>query len=114
MASNIAILQNDPARARNLEASVRRFSKSVFTVRSLSELRSLAATSAIRVCVADLDIVNFQEVAHLRRQLGIEIVCTHHAPDDFMWTEALGAGAIDCCYDDDAPSICQAIQKIAA
>jgi hypothetical protein len=114
MANNIVILQNDPARARNLEASVKALSEKVFTVRSLSELKKLASSSPIRVGVLDLGVVTLQEVARLRTQLGIEIVCTHHAPDDVMWTDALGAGAFDCCCDEDAPSICRAIKQSMA
>jgi hypothetical protein len=113
MANNIVILQNDPARARTLEASVKSVSSAVFTVRSMAELRKLVAQSSIRVGVVDLDLVTFQEIARLR-QIGIEIVCTHHAPDDRMWTDALGAGAFDCCFDEDAPSICKAVQKSMA
>jgi hypothetical protein len=114
MANNIVILQNDPTRAKHMMASVQSVSEGVFSVQSLAELRKLASKSSIRVGVLDLDVVTFPEVARLRQQLGIEIVCTHHAPDDGMWTEALGAGAFDCCCDEDVPSICQAIQKSMA
>ena len=114
MANNIVILQNDPARARNLEASVRPLSAGVFTVRSIAELRKVVSTSRVQVGILDLDIVSFGDVATLHKQFGMEIVCTHRAPDDSMWTQALGAGAFDCCCDQDAPSICQAIQKSMA
>jgi hypothetical protein len=114
MANNIVILQHDPTRAKNLMACVKSVSEDVVTVRSLAELRKLATKSSIRVGVLDLDVVTFPEIARLRRQLGIEIVCTHHSPDDVMWTEALGAGAFDCCYDEDASSICRAIQQSMA
>ncbi len=114
MASNIVILQNDPARARNLEASLRPLSAGVFTVRSIAELRKIASNARIQVGILDLDVVTFHDVAALHNQFGIEIVCTHRAPDDTMWTQALGAGALDCCCDQDAPSICQAIQRTMA
>jgi hypothetical protein len=114
MANNIVILQNDPTRAKNLMARVGAVSEGVFSVQSLAELRKLASTSSIRVIVLDLDGVTFPEVARLREQLGIEIVCTHHAPDDVMWTEALAAGAFDCCCDEDVPSICRAIRQSMA
>ena len=52
-----------------------------------------------------------QEIVRLRHQLGMEVVCTHHTPDDVMWTDALDAGALDCCFDDDGPAICRAIQQ---
>ena len=114
-ANNIVILQNDPERAKNLIASVQSVSDGVFAVQSLVELRKLAARAALRVGILDLDVVTFPDVARLRKQLGIEIVCTHHAPDDSMWTAALGAGAFDCCCDEDVPSICRAIlQSMAA
>jgi len=114
MSNNVVILQNDPIRAKNLMASVKSVSEGVFAVQSLTELRKLATKSSIRVGVLDLDVVTIPEIARLRRQLGIEIVCTHHAPDDVMWTEALGAGAFDCCFDEDAPAICRAIQQSMA
>jgi hypothetical protein len=114
MAHNIVILQNNPARAKNLMASVQSVSGSVFHVQSLAELRKLALKSSIRVGILDLEVVTFPEIARLRQQLGIEIVCTHHAPDDAMWTKALGAGAFDCCCDEDVPSICRAIQQSMA
>lgn len=114
MANNVVILQNDPARAKNLEASVRPLSAGVFTVRSIAELRKLASKSFIQVGILDLDVVSFQDIATLRKQLGIEIVCTHRAPDDAMWTQALCAGAFDCCCDQDAPSICRAIRQSMA
>lgn len=113
MANNIVILQNDPARARTLEATVKSVSPAVLTVQSIAELRKLAAQSSIRVGIVDLDLVSYQDIARLH-QLGIEVVCTHHAPDDRMWTEALRAGAFDCCFDEDAPSICKAVQKSMA
>jgi hypothetical protein len=31
-----------------------------------------------------------------------------------MWTEALDAGALDCCFDDDGPAICRAIQQTSS
>jgi len=66
------------------------------------------------VGVLDLVLVTLQEIAELRRQFGIEIVCTHHAPEEEMWTAALGAGALDCCFVDDAAGICRAIRQSMA
>jgi hypothetical protein len=114
LANNIVILQNDAARASKLEASVRPLSAGVLTVGSIAELHQVASTLRIQIGILDLDLVTFQDVANLRKQLGIEIVCTHHAPDDAMWTEALSAGAFDCCCDEDAPSICRAIRQSMA
>jgi hypothetical protein len=110
MHNAIVILQKDPSRAENLVAKVRSVSDAVFIVQSVAELQALVSQFSIQIGVLDLGLVTFQEIIRLRRQLGMEIVCTHHTPDDGMWTDALDAGALDCCFDDDGPAICRAIQ----
>lgn len=111
MHNTIVILQNHSARAENLVAKVKSVSEAVFIVQSLPELQTLAAQFPIQIGVLDLGLISFEEIARLRRQLSMEIVCTHHTPDNVMWTEALDAGALDCCFDDDGPAICRAIQQ---
>jgi hypothetical protein len=111
MHNAIVILQNDPARAENLVSGFKSVSEAVFIVQSLPELQALASQFPIPVGVLDLELITFQEIIQLRRQLGMEIICTHHTPDDVMWTEAMDAGAIDCCFDDDGPAICRAIHQ---
>jgi hypothetical protein len=111
MPNAIVILQHDPVRAENLVSKVRSVSEAVFIAQSLLELQTLASQFPIKIGVVDLGLVTCQEIVGLRRQLGMEIVCTHHTPDDIMWTDALGAGALDCCFDDDGPAICRAIQQ---
>jgi hypothetical protein len=114
MHNAIVILQNDPARAENLVSEVRSICEAAFIARSLPELHKLASPFSIPIGVLDLDLVTFQEIIRLRRQLSMEIVCTHHTPDEVMWTGALDAGALDCCFDDDGPAICRAIQQTSA
>jgi hypothetical protein len=111
MRNAIVVLQTDPARAENLVSGFRSVSEAVFIVQSLPELQALASQFPIPIGVLDLKLVTFQEIARLRCQLGMEIICTHRTPDDVMWTEALDAGAIDCCFDDDGPAICRAIHQ---
>ena len=109
MNSAVAILQNDPARAKYLASEIGSVADTVFTVGSLPEFQALVADFPIHVGVVDLAFVTFEEIVGLRRQLGIEIVGTHHTPDDEVWSSALAAGALDCCFDDDGPAICRAI-----
>ena len=111
MHNALVILQNDPALAEKLVAKVKSVSEAVFIVQSLLELQMLASQFPIQIGVLDLGLVTFQEIVRLRRQLGMEIICTHHTPDDLMWAGALDAGALDCCFDDDGPAICRAIQQ---
>ena len=110
MPKTIVILQNDPIRTQTLVAVIKSLSEDVFVVKSVSELRTLASRLPIEIGVLDLDAVTLAEIAHLQKQLGIAVVCTHRTADEVMWTDALGAGALDCCFDDDAAAICRAIQ----
>ena len=114
MHSAIVILQNNPTRAENLVTKVRSVSEAVFIVKSLLELQTLVSQFPIQIGVLDLGSVTLQEIVGLRTRLGIEIICTHHTPDEIMWTAALNAGALDCCFDDDGPAICRAIQQTSA
>jgi|SRR5271155_2872390 len=111
MRNAVVILQPDPTRAEHLASSVKAAFEAVFIVQSMPELQTLASQFPIRIGVLDLGLVTLQEVVRLHRQLGMEIVCTHHTPDEAMWTEALDAGALDCCFDDDGPAICRAIHQ---
>jgi|HubBroStandDraft_6_1064221.scaffolds.fasta_scaffold769142_1 hypothetical protein len=99
-------LQNNAARAENLVSKVKSVSEAVFIVQSLPELQTLVTQFPIQVGVVDLGLVTFEEIMSLRN-LGMEIVCIHRTPDDVMWTDALDAGALDCCFDDDGPAICE-------
>lgn len=111
MQNAIVILQNDPARAESLVSKVKSVSEAVFIVQSLLELQTLVLQFPIQIGVLDLGLVSLQEIIGLRTRLGMEIICTHHTPDETMWTAALDAGALDCCFDDDGPAICRAIQR---
>jgi hypothetical protein len=114
MHNAIVILQGNSAHAENLAASSKSISQAAFIVHTLPDLLTLVAQFPISIGVVDLGLVTIQEVVRLRTQLGMEIICTHHTPDDEMWTRAMDAGAIDCCFDDDVPAICRAIQQTAA
>jgi hypothetical protein len=111
MHNAIVILQNNRARAENLVSLVKSVSEAVFIVQSLAELQTLVSQFPIHIGILDLGSVTIQEIVSLHRQLGMEIVCTHHTPDEVMWTDAMDAGALDCCFDDDGPAICRAIQQ---
>lgn len=105
------ILQKDPARAEILVSEVKSVCDLVLIAQSAHEIQTLASQFPIQIAVVDLGLVSLQEVSRLRGQLGMEIVCTHHTPDEDMWTGALEAGAHDCCFDDDGPAICRGIRQ---
>jgi hypothetical protein len=109
MNSAVAILQNDPARAKFLASEINSVAESVLSAGSLPEFLTLVSEFSVQVGVVDLGLISFEEIVRLRHHRGIEIICTHHTPDDVMWSGALDAGALDCCFDDDGRSICRAI-----
>jgi hypothetical protein len=111
MHNAIVVLQPDPTHAENLGSSFKSVSEAVFVVQSLLELQALVAQFPISIGVVDLGLVTVEEVVGLRNH-GMQIVCTHRTPDDTMWTEAMDAGALDCCFNDDVPAICRAIQQM--
>jgi hypothetical protein len=113
MPKAIVILQDDPARAQNLASQIRSISDVVFIAQSLAELQTIASQFPIPIGVLDLGLITLQEIVYLRLHLGMQIVCTHHTPDEVMWTAAMDAGALDCCFDDDGQAICRTIHRAA-
>ena len=116
MQGAVLILNADAVRAQALVCQLKSVSKDALAVRSLQELQEVAAELGIRLGVVDLDVATLQEVATLRRRLSMEIICTHRNADEGMWADAMNAGALDCCYDDDVAAICRALTnaKVAA
>jgi hypothetical protein len=82
-------------------------------VRTLPEFQTLASQFPTQIGVLDLGLITFQGAVRLWHQLGWEIVCPHHTPDDVMWTGALDAGALDYCFDDDGPSTFRWILQVS-
>jgi hypothetical protein len=39
-------------------------------------------------------------------------VCTHRLADERMWTDALAAGAADCCHSSDVRAIVMAASNV--
>ncbi len=111
MPKAVVILQDDPARAQNLASQIRSISDVVLIAQSLAELQTIASQFPIPIGVLDLGLVTLQEIVYLRLHLGMQIVCTHRTPDEVMWTEAMDAGALDCCFNDDGQGICHAIHR---
>lgn len=107
----VLILQNDCERAQKLASQVRSVAEVVFVAQSLPELQTLASQFPIQIGVLDLGLITFPEIVRLRDQQDMQIVCTHHTPDEGMWAAAMDAGALDCCFDDDGPAICRAIRR---
>jgi 3-dehydroquinate dehydratase len=58
------------------------------------------------VAIVDLELAALSEVRQLTHEFSTTtIVCTHRLADEKMWTDALAAGASDCCYSSDVRAI---------
>lgn len=106
---NVVIVQSDPRHAESLAAALASKLCNVSVAGTLDELRHAVDKQRIHAVVVDLDMVSMKEVAALRREYGIEVVCTHRVADERMWVDAVNAGAVDVCYPTDAYAISGAL-----
>ena len=105
----VVIAQTNPHAAEVLAASLKKQLGPVSLARSMEELMSVIPSRRAGLAVVDLELVPLPEVKQLCREFGnVSVVCTHRLPDEEMWTEALDAGAIDCCESSDVRSIVEA------
>jgi DNA-binding NarL/FixJ family response regulator len=103
---NVVVAQNDSLSAEALAASLQNHFRVVALARSLDEVRCAIPKHRADVAVIDLEMTSFTDIDALHREFGrVEIVCTHRLADEGLWTQALAAGASDCCHPSDVRSI---------
>ena len=61
--------------------------------------------------IADLEILQPQDLRRLTRELELPVICTHRVPDEEMWTAALDAGALDVCPGSDTGEVLSAVHR---
>ena len=62
--------------------------------------------------VVDLELIGIPELKQLCAQFpSTAFVCIHRLADDRMWSEALAAGAVDCCCSSDMHGILLASER---
>src|SRR4051794_41148750 len=103
---NVVVAQYDSSSAEALANSLQQHFRVVAIALNLDEVRSAIPKHRADVAVLDLETATLDEIAALRREFAsLEIVCTHRLADDRLWTQALAAGANDCCHPSDVRSI---------
>jgi DNA-binding NtrC family response regulator len=103
---SLALLQGDARTARNLAASLCHHFTTIYTTRTIEELREVIVKYRTEVVIVDMEVACLSEVERLHRDFtGICIVCTHRLADEDMWTAAMNAGAADICSSTDTRSI---------
>jgi DNA-binding NarL/FixJ family response regulator len=103
---NVVIAQHDSSSAEVLAACLQNHFRVVAVAHDLDQVRSAIPKHRADVAIVDLEMASLADIDRLRREFkNVEIVCTHRLADDTLWTQALAAGAADCCHPSDVRSI---------
>lgn len=106
------VVQADPQSAAVLAASLLRHFHTVRVVNSLEEARAAIPRHRAEFAIVDLELIGIADVQALRRDFAsTSIVCTHRLADEKLWSQALAAGALDCCHASDVRSIVLAAMR---
>ena len=109
---NVVLAYHDALSAERLAASLRNQFRSLVVAKSLEEASSALARLRAPFAVVDLELIRIPELRQLcARFPSTAFVCIHRLADDRMWSEALAAGAVDCCYSGDVRGILLASER---
>ena len=112
---NAVLAYHDALSAERLAASLRNQFRNLAITKSLEEAKSALARLHAPFAVVDLELIGTAQLKQLRAQFpSTAFVCIHRLADDRMWTEALAAGAVDCCYSSDVRGILLASERYVA
>ncbi len=110
---SVVVAQRSSQTSDTLSKSLNNHFRVVTTATGMDELLHAIPYHRADAAIVDLELVGLKEVQQLHNRFpGITIVCTHRLPDEKMWTQALSAGASDCCYNSDVRAIVQAASSI--
>jgi len=102
----VVVAQSNSKTAELLAKSLYNHFRAVNVAGGLDELRNAIPRLRADVAILDLELANLDDVQQLAREFtGTTIVCTHRLADEKMWSEALAAGAADCCSTSDVRAI---------
>jgi len=103
---SVVVAQSNPESAESLAKSLHHHFRMVNLAGNIDELRRAIPRHRADVAIVDLELAGFGEVRQIRLEFpATTVVCTHRLADEQMWTEALAAGAADCCYNSDVRAI---------
>lgn len=109
---NVVLAYHDPLSAERLAASFRNQFRNLTIAKSREEISSAVARLQAPFAVVDLELVGIPELKQLCTQFpSTAFVCIHRLADNRMWSEALAAGAADCCCSSDIPGILLASER---
>jgi DNA-binding NarL/FixJ family response regulator len=110
---SIVVAQSNAKTGESLAKSLYNLFRTVNLVSGVNGLRYAIPKHRADVAVVDLELATVKDVQELSREFpATTIVCTHRLADEKMWTQALSAGAADCCYNSDVRAIVLAATQI--
>lgn len=113
--SAVIVQRNDGKAVEYLMKSLHTHFRSVHTAHDVSELRNMIASEHADVAIVDLELVNLAQLRELiKDHSAATVICTHRLADESLWTQALAAGAADCCYNSDIRAIVLAAARHAS
>lgn len=109
---NVVLAHHDPRSTEQLSESLRKEFRNLVIVDSAPELRSAVARYRAPFAVVDLELISLEMMRGICRDFpATSFVCIHRLADDRMWSDALAAGAVDCCHCDDLAGILLASER---
>jgi DNA-binding NarL/FixJ family response regulator len=110
---SVIVAQSNAQTGEYLTKSLYNHFRVVHTADNLNELQRSISKHRADVAVVDLELADLRQVQQLTHQFSsTAIVCTHRLADEKMWTEALAAGAADCCHSSDVRAIVLAATNV--
>jgi len=109
---NAVLAHHDPSSTEHLVDSLRKEFRNLVIVDSAMELRSAVARYRAPFAVVNLEMIPLNVLQSVCRDFpATAFVCIHRLADDRMWSDALAAGAVDCCHCDDLAGILLASER---
>lgn len=104
--SHVVLLQRDIDVTESMAASLSKAFSSIDATQSIDKLQRSIAERRPAVVIVDLEMISINDVKRLCTDFSdVKFICTHRLADDEMWTQALGAGAVDVCPSFDVGGI---------
>ncbi len=111
-AINAVLAHRSPGSAAGLVASLNREFRNIAIAGTAQEVRSAVQRLRAPFAVVDLELISKTELRALCMEFrSTAFVCIHRLADDQMWSEALAAGAMDCCRANDLRGILLAADR---
>jgi DNA-binding NarL/FixJ family response regulator len=110
---SVVVAQSNSKTTESLARSLHNHFRLVSTAGNVDELRRSILKHRADVAIVDLELAALDQVQELVQQFSATtIVCTHRLADELMWSQALAAGAADCCHTSDVRSIVLAATNV--